>query len=154
MTKKMQKTFAAVVYNYWCFLEDFPVTLRHKPGSLWRSYDGCEHLFGLSRCSYGPLILASVLGGGGLRQAQREGGTLAGRQDGEFAGVDGGRRGLGEGHLWAPLLAFVFHYLLFRRRSLGLDDGGTAWLVFRTSSDNKGRKFKISRLPLPEKRGS
>lgn len=96
-----------------CFLEDFPVTLGHKPGGLWWSYDGCEHLFGLSCCSYGPLKLASVLGGGGLRQAEGEGGTFAGRQDGEFAGVDGGRRGLGERYLWAPLLALVFHYFYF-----------------------------------------
>lgn len=87
----------------WCFL------LTHKPGDLWWSYDGCKHLFGLSGGSYGPFVLASVLGGGRLRQAEREGGTFTGRQDGEFAGVDGGRRGLRKRHLWAPLFALVFH---------------------------------------------
>lgn len=86
---------------------------RHKPGDLGRSHHGGEHLFGLSRRSYGPLVLASVLGGGGLRQTQGEGGALAGRQDGEFARVDGGRRGLREGHFGAALLAFVFHGDLF-----------------------------------------
>lgn len=104
--------------------KDFPVMLRHKPGGLWWSYDGCEHLFGLPLRSDGPLVLASVLGGGRLRQAEREGGTFAGRQDREFAGVDGGRRGLWERHLWAPLLAFVFHYDLFKRSSPGGETRG------------------------------
>lgn len=85
---------------------------KHKPGGLWWSYNSSEHLFGLSWCSDGSLILASVLGGGGLRQAEREGGTFARRQDGEFAGVDRGRRGLGERHLWAALFAFVLHNCL------------------------------------------
>lgn len=96
-------------------------SLRHKPGDLWWSNDRCEHVFGLSRCSYGPFILAPVLGGGRLRQAEGEGGTFAGRQDGELAGVDGRWRRLGEGHFWASLLALVFHcYLLssIRRSSL------------------------------------
>lgn len=82
----------------------------YLPGGLWWSHDGRERLFGLSGHSYRPLVLASVLGGGGLRQAQGEGGAFAGGQDGEFAGVDGGRRGLGERHLRASLLAFVFHH--------------------------------------------
>lgn len=102
-------------------LVGLPATLWHKPGDLWWSNDRCEHVFGLSRCSYGPFIFASVLGGGRLRQAEGEGGTFAGRQDGELAGVDGRWRRLGEGHFWASLLALVFHcYLLssIRRSSL------------------------------------
>lgn len=89
-----------------------PVTVRHKPGDLRWSNHGREHLLGLPRRSDGPLELAPVLGGGGLRQAEGEGGTFAGRHDADLARVDGGRRGLGKGHLWAPFLAFVFHYHL------------------------------------------
>lgn len=93
------------------FTHNVQTALRHKPGGLRRSHDGSrERLFGLSRRSDRPLALAPVLGGGGLGQAEGEGGALAGGQDGDLAGVDGGRRGLGEGHLWAPLLAFVFHH--------------------------------------------
>lgn len=126
----------------------------NKPGGLWWSCEGCEHLFWLSCSSYGPLVLASVLGGGRLRQAKREGGTLTGRQDGELAGVDGRRRGLGQRHLGASLLAFVFHASLpcFSSEALSraVRRGGTGWLMHRTSWSNKGRKFKTSNVhPSP-----
>ena len=126
-TKYSKKEFAADVYERRCFLEDVLGTHRNTPGGLWWSYDGCEHLFGLAGRTYGPLVLASVLGGGRLRQAEGEGGTFAGGQDGQFAGVDGGRRGLREGHLWAALLAFVFHCcLLFPRE---VEVSLTHWLA-------------------------
>ena len=80
-----------------------------SPGDFGGRCDRGQDLSGLSRRSYGPLVLPSVLGGGGLRQTQREGGTFACRQRGELAGVYGGRRWLGEGHLGAPPLAFVLH---------------------------------------------
>lgn len=117
---------------------------KYKPGGLRRSHDSCEHLFGLPWSSNGSLILASVLGGGRLRQAEGEGGTFAGRQDWEFAGVDGGRRGLGKRHLRAPFLAFVLHCCLLKWSS--------AQLMCRTSWNNKGRKCETSSLPPPEKR--
>lgn len=120
----------------------FPRT--HTPGGLGRSDDsGCEHLSGLPRRSDGPLVLAAVLRGGRLRQAEGEGGALAGRQDGELAGVDGRRRRLGQRHLGAPLLAFVLHQDPSREASLcgsareggarggewpGTTRGGSSWL--------------------------
>lgn len=96
----------------------------NRPGGLRWSYDGCEHLFGLPRRSNGPLVLAPVLRGGWLRQAQREGGAFAGWQHGEFPGVDGWGRGLGQRHLGAALLALVFHHdALQRGQMLGADAG-------------------------------
>lgn len=93
----------------------------HTPGGLWWSDDGCKNLFGLSRLSDGPLVLASVFRGGRLRQAQREGGAFAGRKGRGFTGVDGRRGGLGERHLGAALLALVFHHLALWGQMLGAD---------------------------------
>lgn len=113
-------------------------THTHTPGGLWWSDDGCKHLFGLSHLSHGPLVLASVFRGGGLRQAQGEGGALAGRQGGEFAGVDGRRRRLGEGHLGAALLALVFHHGAFQRGSRG-PDVGCGW----TEAPEVGKSWSV-----------
>lgn len=126
-------------------MHDFSLSLHfwftHKPGGLWWSHDSREHLFGLPRRPYRPLVLAAVLRGRGLRQAEGEGGALAGRQDGELAGVDGRGRGLGKRHLGAPLLAFVFHHDSLRRGSLRFGAAVSARLVCRMSWNNKSRKI-------------